>query len=136
MVRAISLAYTFLVHLFLSAVASATSFDGGLGLARPDFQSIHAERLIHALNLFHDHDVNLVSPSADGNGSSLDSSGKKLVEKRFTMPNIADGSDSGVTVEDLGHHAGYYKIEHSYDARSVFLFFFSFSWFSSLARVL
>ncbi|MFS8003611.1 hypothetical protein Hanom_Chr13g01215951 [Helianthus anomalus] len=39
----------------------------------------------------------------------------KLVEKRFVFPNFVDSS--GASVEELGHHAGYYKIEHSYAAR-------------------
>ncbi|GMP65007.1 hypothetical protein CsSME_00025990 [Camellia sinensis var. sinensis] len=37
----------------------------------------------------------------------------KIVEKRFKFPNFADPD---VSAEDLGHHAGYYTIQHSYAA--------------------
>ncbi|PRQ58726.1 hypothetical protein RchiOBHm_Chr1g0362451 [Rosa chinensis] len=40
--------------------------------------------------------------------------GKSIVEKRFTVPNVV--GESGVSVDDLGHHAGYFKIEHSHAA--------------------
>lgn len=37
------------------------------------------------------------------------------------MPYLADSG--GVSVDDLGHHAGYYKIEHSYAAKMFYLLF-------------
>ncbi|KAI3846922.1 hypothetical protein MKX03_016578, partial [Papaver bracteatum] len=45
---------------------------------------------------------------------------KKIVGKRFMFPNVAD---SGVLVHDLGHHAGYYKLQHSHVARMFYFFF-------------
>ncbi|KAI8007692.1 hypothetical protein LOK49_LG07G00286 [Camellia lanceoleosa] len=37
-----------------------------------------------------------------------------IAEKRFKFPNFADPD---VSAEDLGHHAGYYTIQHSHAAR-------------------
>lgn len=39
-----------------------------------------------------------------------------IVEKRFTFPSLAD-SESGSSVEELGHHAGYYRLPRSKAAR-------------------
>ncbi|KAI7751162.1 hypothetical protein M8C21_017138, partial [Ambrosia artemisiifolia] len=44
-----------------------------------------------------------------------------IFEKPFKFPNFA-GAD-GVTVEELGHHAGYYQIQHSNDAQMFYFFF-------------
>lgn len=68
-----------------------------------------ARKLIRGLNLFPKHAVNIVN-----NRSSLPPS-KKIVEKAFKFPNFVDSDD--VSVEDLGHHAGYYQIQHSHDAQ-------------------
>ncbi|KAH7537131.1 serine carboxypeptidase-like [Ziziphus jujuba] len=107
-----------LLLLILSPFSSATFMDG-MGLARSSFPSIQAKRLIKDLNLFPEHDVNVID-SADSIASSANES-KKIVEKRFKMPNLVESG--GVSVEDLGHHAGYYKIEHSNAARMFYLFF-------------
>ncbi|CAH9116022.1 unnamed protein product [Cuscuta europaea] len=85
----------------------------------PLSSSLHsslAEKLIRELNLFPNESINIVdriSPSAA-------SRNPRIVEKRFTFPNLADSS---VSIEDLGHHAGYYKIENSF-AANMFYFFF------------
>lgn len=71
--------------------------------------SISAESLIRELNLFPKQAVNIV----DGDVSSSDA--PRIVERRFKFPNLID--PSGVSAEELGHHAGYYKIEHSHAAR-------------------
>lgn len=102
-----------LLAVILFPLSSATFMDG-LGLARSSFPSIQAKRLIKDLNLFPEHDVNVIE-SADSIASAAES--KKIVEKRFRMPNLVESG--GVSVDDLGHHAGYYKIEHSHAARSV-----------------
>ncbi|PON48841.1 Serine carboxypeptidase-like [Trema orientale] len=111
-----SFLFPLLLLLFLSPLSSASLADeyDALGLARSSFPAGQAQKLIRGLNLFPGRDVNII----DG-GDSLPQT-KRLVEKRFKMPNL---DDSGVSVEDLGHHAGYYKIEHSYDARMFYLFF-------------
>lgn len=107
-----------LVLALLLASPSATAANvGDLRLAQSSFPSVHAEKLIRQLNLFPKEDVNVV---VDGRVS--DSLGaKRIVEKRLRFPNL--GPESGVPVEDLGHHAGYYKLEHSHDARMFYFFF-------------
>lgn len=43
-----------------------------------------------------------------------------IVEKKFKFPNLAAPAPS---VQDLGHHAGYYKLQHSKAARMFYYFF-------------
>lgn len=86
------------------------------------FPKLQAERLIRQLNLFPKHPFNLRVEEDDGL-SVEDESG--LVEKRFEMSGLLSG-DPGTTVEDLGHHAGYYRLPHSKDARCVFFFLWLF----------
>lgn len=74
------------------------------------FPSLQGEKLIRELNLFPKESVNVVDRGDD----SLRSTGSRIVERRFRFPNLAEPS---VTEEDLGHHAGYYKIENSHAAR-------------------
>ncbi|CAL0303087.1 unnamed protein product [Lupinus luteus] len=79
--------------------------------------SLHAKNLIRNLNLFPDDDLNIAN-------SSLPFQPRKIVEKRLRFPNVLGSDpDSGVTVEDLGHHAGYYSIQHSHAARMFYFFF-------------
>ncbi|KAI8539745.1 hypothetical protein RHMOL_Rhmol09G0206600 [Rhododendron molle] len=80
------------------------------------FPSLQAEKLIRELNLFPKESVNVVDRGDD----SLWSTGSRIVERRFRFPNLAEPS---VTEEDLGHHAGYYKIENSHAARMFYFFF-------------
>lgn len=76
--------------------------------------SSRAEKLIRELNLFPKLDVNVI----DGGDSTLTAAdGPSIVERKFMFPNIL--SDGGATVEDLGHHAGYYKLPKSNGARYV-----------------
>ncbi|OMO55139.1 Peptidase S10, serine carboxypeptidase [Corchorus olitorius] len=103
-----------LVISIYSAAASSILDDRQLGGS--NFPSVHAKKLIRELNLFPKEDVNVV----DEGKVSLPG-GPKLVEKRFKFPNLA--LPGGVSVEDLGHHAGYYKLPNSHDA-SMFYFFF------------
>ncbi|KAJ1435987.1 Serine carboxypeptidase, serine active site [Sesbania bispinosa] len=77
----------------------------------------HAKKLIRDLNLFPEVDLNIVGAA---NSSSVQP--RKIVEKRLRFPNLVD-SDSEVSVEDLGHYAGYYPIEHSHAARMFYFFF-------------
>ena len=81
-------------------------------LGASTFPSLQAEKLIRQLNLFPKEDVNVV----DGRQSAplLAGTGKRIVEKRI---NLLGDFGGGVTVEDLGHHAGYYKLPHSHDAK-------------------
>ncbi|CAN4114995.1 unnamed protein product [Withania somnifera] len=79
------------------------------------FASEQAEKLIHELNLFPKESVNIV----DRDPYPTDEA-SRIVEKRFAFPNLVNSS---VSFEDLGHHAGYYKIKHSLAARLFYFFF-------------
>lgn len=113
---------TFCFVLLLSLIAlSRARFpdDLQLPLPRSTFPSVQAGKLIRELNLFPAKDVNILR-DAD---ARLLYGRKRIVEKRFRFPNVVDDEYSGVSVEDLGHHAGYYKIANSH-AASMFYFFF------------
>ncbi|XP_031092384.1 serine carboxypeptidase-like [Ipomoea triloba] len=109
--------YSIAQSLLCLVVLSASSCFARIHLPSTSrFQSSRAEKLIRELNLFPKESINIVdriSPSAA-------SRSPRLVEKRFTFPNLADPSAS---IENLGHHAGYYKIQSSY-AANMFYFFF------------
>ncbi|XP_021724359.1 serine carboxypeptidase-like isoform X1 [Chenopodium quinoa] len=81
------------------------------------FPKLQAERLIRQLNLFPKHPYN----HHDDVESGLSVSESGLVEKRFKISEL--GGDPGTSVEDLGHHAGYYRLPHSKDARMFYFFF-------------
>lgn len=80
--------------------------------AESSFPSVHAEKLIRQLNLFPKEDLNVVKGGEPGAGLA---GGKKIIERKLKFPNI--GAGSGFSVDDLGHHAGYYKLDHTHDAR-------------------
>ena len=99
-----------LVFLFVFSSSSSANILDDLRQVPSDFASIQAKKLIRQLNLFPGADVNIVR---DGNSSVQT---KKIVERPLRFPNLV-ASESGVSVEDLGHHAGYYTIEHSHAAK-------------------
>lgn len=72
------------------------------------FPEGQAERLIRQLNLFPKHEINI----CPGRPTALSES--RIVERRFHLHVLGN---SGATVEELGHHAGYYRLPHSKDAR-------------------
>ncbi|WVY97240.1 hypothetical protein V8G54_029391 [Vigna mungo] len=98
-------------HLLLLLFFSPSTYASASNEA-----ALLAKRLISDLNLFPDDAVNFV-PVAN---SSLQP--RKIVEKRLRFPNLV-ASDSEPSVYDLGHHAGYYPIEHSHAARMFYFFF-------------
>lgn len=98
------------LSLFLLLLVSPISSVVALLRAPLEVPSISAEKLIRGLNLFPNKAINIVG------GDDLHSiDAPKIVERRFNFPNLVD--PSGVSAEDLGHHAGYYRIQHSHDAR-------------------
>ncbi|PSR98016.1 Serine carboxypeptidase-like [Actinidia chinensis var. chinensis] len=109
MKSSISLSFLFLL-LLLSPLSSATLPLPSIA----NYTSRQAEKLIRELNLFPKELINIV----DGDDSGP--AGPRIVEKRFKFPNLANPSAS---IEELGHHAGYYKIEHSHSARMFYFFF-------------
>lgn len=100
----------FLVFLQALTFAFAITHDNNniFESLTPKIPETRAEKLIRGLNLFPKRKVNI-----DSRGSDLSTS-PRLVEKKF---NFLTAGDSGASVEDLGHHAGYYRLPHSKDGR-------------------
>ncbi|KAL0436383.1 UNVERIFIED_CONTAM: Serine carboxypeptidase 3 [Sesamum radiatum] len=108
----------FLLSFLLSfaTLSLAESRDGSFFTSPSNlkFPKTQAEKLIRALNLFPKHEGSQ-HPTQDYNfGAS------RIVEKRLKFPLLGN---SGASVQDLGHHAGYYKLPHTKDARMFYFFF-------------
>ncbi|KAF3323163.1 serine carboxypeptidase-like protein [Carex littledalei] len=80
------------------------------------FPSIQAKNHIKSLNLTPKESSAVPSIRHAG----TDSRDVKLVEKQI---NLIDGTESGKPAPSLGHHAGYYQLPHTHDARMFYLFF-------------
>ncbi|XP_074358546.1 serine carboxypeptidase-like [Apium graveolens] len=106
--------FAFLVFLHASSLASAITHDDNQIFETAEILQTQAEKLIRGFNLVPKHKVNI-----DSRGSSLSTS-PRLVEKKFNFRTVGD---SGASVEDLGHHAGYYRLPHSNDGRMFYFFF-------------
>lgn len=104
-----SFLFIFLVSAAVSSADETSSLSSNL-----QFPKIQAEKLIRSLNLLPKHAVNHHAGGEDGLGSSA------IVEKPVRFPFMVD---SGASVQDLGHHAGYYKLPHTNDARMFYFFF-------------
>ncbi|KAL1368121.1 hypothetical protein HN51_022245 [Arachis hypogaea] len=105
-----------LLLLFSLALSASTAHSNKDNILQASF---HAKKLIADLNLFPEDDINIVPASAAVNASV---GPRQIIEKRLRFPNLSP-SDSGVSVQDLGHYAGYYSIEHSHAARMFYFFF-------------
>lgn len=104
-----------LLSLFLVSVALSTLPSAVVSLRTlPKLPSIAAEKLIRDLNLFPTQAINIVGESP---GRSI--AAPKIVERRIRFPNLIDSG--GASVGELGHHAGYYQIQNSHDARFGFV---------------
>ncbi|XP_074587544.1 serine carboxypeptidase-like [Curcuma longa] len=115
----LSLFPLFLLSAFL--LVGADSIPDHLRLpSTAAFPRATAEKLIRALNLI-PKDASIQSSSAAGGGSSSvsGSSQNGIFERRFRFP----GLSGGASADDLGHHAGYYRLPHTYDARMFYFFF-------------
>nr|GMD25395.1 serine carboxypeptidase-like [Ipomoea batatas]GMD27261.1 serine carboxypeptidase-like [Ipomoea batatas] len=75
-----------------------------------------AEKMIRQLNLFPKHDLN----RGPAGHSPAGADSPRLVEKKLKLNLLGD---SGASVEDLGHHAGYYRLPNTVDARMFYFFF-------------
>ncbi|KAF8403124.1 hypothetical protein HHK36_011218 [Tetracentron sinense] len=106
--------YLIFLSLLLFLISSATIPDDIRLSPNANFPVRQAEKLIRQLNLLPKDAVESID---DDDDSSL---APKLVEKRFKFPNILHSGDS---VKDLGHHAGYYRIQHSHAAKMFYFFF-------------
>ncbi|XP_020214792.1 serine carboxypeptidase-like [Cajanus cajan] len=104
----VSLLLLLLVSVSCSYATSRLSSDRVS--AKPPLSQ--AERLIRSLNLSPKKPVNIIK------GDVADFVPGKIVEKKFSFL-----GDSGPSIEDLGHHAGYYSLPHSKAARMFYFFF-------------
>lgn len=101
--------------VFIGSAFPSTSFLlNDRTFERSNLPSTRAEKLIRELNLFPQQDLNVIDV-ADLPLTAAEGSG--IVERKFVFPNIL--ADGGATVEDLGHHAGYYKLPKSRGARFI-----------------
>ncbi|KAL4611529.1 hypothetical protein ACB092_08G130600 [Castanea dentata] len=100
---------SFLLLLLTSPFSCATYANSHLHFSPKQ----RAEKLIKSLNLFPKDSINIAThdPSFVA---------PKIVEKSFSFPSL---NYSGLSVEDLGHHAGYCSLPHSKAARLFYLFF-------------
>ncbi|CAN1339472.1 Serine carboxypeptidase-like 49 [Linum perenne] len=105
------------VFLVLSLILCSRAAEAYSAMPNSNFPSVQAEKFIRDLNLFPNQDVNIVQ------GHGVAAPGKKIVEKPLRFPNLVGDDDLESAVEDLGHHAGYFNIEHSYAAKMFYFFF-------------
>ncbi|KAL0436384.1 UNVERIFIED_CONTAM: Serine carboxypeptidase-like 47 [Sesamum radiatum] len=108
-----------LLSLVSSPAAAEVRIDNLLPPSTLQFSKRQAEKFIRELNLFPRNDVNIVEddPAADA---------PKIVERRIQFPYLSyseAGNSTGATVEDFGHHAGYYRLPHTKGARMFYFFF-------------
>jgi vitellogenic carboxypeptidase-like protein/serine carboxypeptidase-like clade 4 len=95
-----------LLLLLVVCLAAGAAADGLRLPPDASFPAAQAERLIRALNL-------LPKESGRGDGAGgADVAPGELLERRVTLPGLPEG------VGDLGHHAGYYRLPNTHDARS------------------
>ncbi|KAI3520557.1 hypothetical protein L1887_10006 [Cichorium endivia] len=77
-------------------------------------------QLIKDLNLHPNPGVNIFKPRTSSFDDTFKVSESKIVEKKLKLP---VHGESGATVNDLAHHAGYYHLQHTVDARMFYFFF-------------
>ncbi|KAJ4970212.1 hypothetical protein NE237_003311 [Protea cynaroides] len=104
----------FLPLLYSFSSSATTILDDLNILSDANFPTVQAEKLIRQLNL-------IPKDALDFPVHSSVPPTPKIVEKSFKLPQLV--GSSGVSVEDLGHHAGYYQLKHSYAARMFYFFF-------------
>ncbi|XP_020215288.1 serine carboxypeptidase-like [Cajanus cajan] len=101
---ALSLVLLFFVSRSFSYANSRFTHD------RANLPQSQAQKHIKSLNLFPKVQVNINNDAGFVPG--------EIVEKKFSF-----FAESGSSVEDLGHHAGYYSLPHSKAARMFYFFF-------------
>ncbi|URD99586.1 serine carboxypeptidase-like [Musa troglodytarum] len=110
-------AFFFALLLFFGVSGAALMVREEVGLPEgASFPAPQAERLIRALNLVPKE----ICADAGSVAAATDAAAGRLVEKRVRFPGLSGG---GPSVEELGHHAGYYRLPHSHAARMFYLFF-------------
>ncbi|XP_047180597.1 serine carboxypeptidase-like [Vigna umbellata] len=102
------------VVLFFLSLSSSYAISHGLNhdpATSPHLHS-HAQKLIRSLNIFPEESINIIEDDHAGFVPG------QIVEKNFSFL-----GHSGPSVEDLGHHAGYYSLPRSKAARMFYFFF-------------
>ncbi|KAK8965744.1 Serine carboxypeptidase 3 [Platanthera guangdongensis] len=107
--------------LVLAIIVASASFAAGDFVDNEDltlsddanFPASAADKFIRALNLLPKDP----SPEPSINAASANTLPGSIVEKPIRLA-------VGVGVDDLGHHAGYYRLPHTHDASRMFYFFF------------
>ncbi|KAL3718187.1 hypothetical protein ACJRO7_003340 [Eucalyptus globulus] len=107
-----------LLLFFLTPSSSTASPSKTSSLAADVSPRTQAEKLIRGFNLFPRESVNIGAGDVDSAASLA--SGGKIVESRLKLPLLGN---SGSSIQDLGHHAGYYRLPHSHAARMFYFFF-------------
>lgn len=72
--------------------------------------------MIKELNLHPNAEVNILKSNTSSYDDERKVSESELVEKRLYFPVLGE---SGATVADLAQHAGYFRLQHTIDARYV-----------------
>ncbi|KAF5189432.1 Carboxypeptidase [Thalictrum thalictroides] len=107
-----NLLLSFVFLFLLIGFTCAASYLPQLQLpSNSDTPRSQAQKLIRSLNLF----------PKDAVAESVTADVPKIFEKPLKFPNLIDNSN--LTVEELGHYAGYYKLPHSHAARLFYFFF-------------
>ncbi|KAK4286416.1 hypothetical protein QN277_002974 [Acacia crassicarpa] len=106
----------FLFFILSSLFSSAATNDDLLLSSTSQYLQRQAEKLITDLNLSPKRNKYSLS-----HNDSLSLPAGKIIEKKFRFPNL--DAASGPSVQDFGHHAGYYGLPHSHDERMFYLFF-------------
>ncbi|CAL0334015.1 unnamed protein product [Lupinus luteus] len=109
---------SFALSLFFFLLPSSSSSRLSFTTLKNHHQSLttsypqsQTERLRSSFNLFPEYQVNIIDNEPGFTPGSL-------VEKKFSFL-----AASGSSVEDLGHHAGYYSLPHTKAARMFYFFF-------------
>ncbi|KAM7279403.1 hypothetical protein ACFE04_006537 [Oxalis oulophora] len=120
-----TLLYSFSIFLYLlcaSAFSAATSPENSdpLDLSlTSNLPKLEAEKLIRGFNLSPKKPVNT---AAFVDEPSVPIPSKSIVERPLKLNQLIDGG-AGPSVQEFGHHSGYYKLPHSKDARMFYFFF-------------
>lgn len=109
-----SVSFLVLVVLLFTGTISLPDIDYGGHVSSLRFPRTEAEKLIKSLGLSPKRGVNRHVPEEFGFKES------RIVERKIKFPSVGD---SGASVKDLGHHAGYYRLQHTKNARMFYFFF-------------
>ncbi|KAJ4725027.1 Carboxypeptidase [Melia azedarach] len=108
--------FSVFVFCLCSSFSDAAYPSNRVSISSPShLPKLQAEKLIRELNLFPKSSIN----TAAGN-ASVSAAPKNIVEKQFSLNPLGD---PGLSVQEFGHHAGYYRLPHTQAARMFYLFF-------------